>query len=96
MGHSSAETTWKHYVHIFEDAKRGRAVPMEEAIAAGPCPSPCPVCPGRRRHVRLVVLNDETPPAVRGLSSARGRIRTCDFWLRRPALYPLSYARSGR
>ena len=24
---------------------------------------------------------------------ARSRIRTCDLWLRRPALYPLSYAR---
>ena len=28
-------------------------------------------------------------------SDARSRIRTCDLWLRRPALYPLSYARSG-
>jgi hypothetical protein len=26
---------------------------------------------------------------------ARSRIRTCDLWLRRPALYPLSYARSS-
>jgi hypothetical protein len=35
-------------------------------------------------------------PAVAGLpGSARSRIRTCDLWLRRPALYPLSYARSG-
>jgi hypothetical protein len=29
------------------------------------------------------------------LANARSRIRTCDLWLRRPALYPLSYARSG-
>jgi hypothetical protein len=27
-------------------------------------------------------------------ADARSRIRTCDLWLRRPALYPLSYARS--
>jgi hypothetical protein len=27
--------------------------------------------------------------------STRGRIRTCDLWLRRPALYPLSYARES-
>lgn|GEM_PF-1250268 len=29
-----------------------------------------------------------------GQHSTRGRIRTCDPWLRRPVLYPLSYARS--
>ena len=31
----------------------------------------------------------------RGNASTRGRIRTCDLWLRRPALYPLSYARES-
>ena len=29
----------------------------------------------------------------RGLVDAPGRIRTCDTWLRRPLLYPLSYGR---
>ena len=27
------------------------------------------------------------------MTSAPGRIRTCDTWLRRPLLYPLSYGR---
>lgn len=31
LGHASAETTWRHYVHLFEGARGDKAVPMEEA-----------------------------------------------------------------
>jgi integrase len=52
MGHSSAETTWKHYVHLFEGVRDGERVPIEEAIARARVR---PVCvEGPRRHLRLV------------------------------------------
>ena len=43
----------------------------------------------------LCPLQASTGAAGRPESNARSRIRTCDLWLRRPALYPLSYARPG-
>lgn len=52
LGHSSAETTWKHYVHIFEGARHDKAVPMEEAIARARVRPVCVAEP--RRHLRLV------------------------------------------
>ena len=36
--------------------------------------------------------HQQVPP----VDAAPGRIRTCGFWLRRPALYPLSYGRGAR
>ena len=52
MGHASAETTWRHYVHIFEGARKGTPVPIEEAIAAARVRPVCVEQP--RRHLRLV------------------------------------------
>ena len=46
-----------------------------------------------QRRARESRLNAENP-ALAGLSSAPGRIRTCDLSLRRRTLYPLSYGRS--
>jgi hypothetical protein len=37
---------------------------------------------------------DESPAFARFSLDAPGRNRTCDLWLRRPALYPLSYERA--
>lgn len=52
MGHSSAETTWRHYVHLFEGVRRTDTLPMEEAIAQARVR---PVCvETRQRHLRLV------------------------------------------
>ncbi len=42
---------------------------------------------------------DSNPPVLRGLvrgAGTPGRIRTCDPWLRRPLLYPLSYWRAAQ
>ncbi len=52
MGHSSAETTWRHYVHLFEGSRQGEVVPIEEAIAQARV-RPMYV-ETRRRHLRLV------------------------------------------
>jgi hypothetical protein len=34
MGHASAETTWKHYAHPFEEARLASSSDPEEAIWA--------------------------------------------------------------
>ena len=52
MGHASAETTWRHYIHIFEGARTAEQVPIEEAIAAARVRPVCVEKP--RRHLRLV------------------------------------------
>ena len=44
-----------------------------------------------RREMALASICSDRP-----VTDARSRIRTCDLWLRRPALYPLSYARFAR
>ena len=50
------------------------------ASGAAPAPAERLACRQKARHSR-------------GFEYAPGRIRTCDFCLRRAALYPLSYGR---
>ena len=60
LGHASAETTWKHYAHVFEEARLASSTDPEEAIwaarrAVGADRDVYPVCTEtRRRHLRLV------------------------------------------
>ena len=51
--------------------------------------------PGRGRLSRRYEPLDRLPASLR-FCHAPGKIRTCDLCLRRAALYPLSYGRSGR
>lgn len=48
---------------------------------------------GPRKNKGLRDLRSRNPLRIKDLYGALGRIRTCDTWLRRPVLYPLSYER---
>src|SRR5439155_7144989 len=69
---------------------RPPAQALASPVRSGCAYSSAPDCVGR--SVRIDVLLQ----ARLGLSDAPGKIRTCDLCLRRAALYPLSYGRSGR
>jgi integrase len=100
-GHASGETTWKHYAHVFEEARLASSTPVEDVIL----PARLRIGGPDRLHESCTeeVLDPsdlsrpalEIRPAAGKKPSTRGRIRTCDLWLRRPALYPLSYARES-
>ena len=100
LGHASGETTWKHYAHVFEEAQLASSTPVEDAILAARLRiegqdrlhESCTV--EVLKPLDLLPPKPEKRPRAGRKRSTRGRIRTCDLWLRRPALYPLSYARS--
>jgi hypothetical protein len=48
-----------------------------------------------RRSDQRSATKSESAPERHRPADAPGRIRTCDFRLRRAALYPLSYGRRG-
>jgi integrase len=60
LGHASAETTWKHYAHLFDEARLASSTDPEEAIWSArravsgdpELPQDCPK--PRRAHLRLV------------------------------------------
>lgn len=60
LGHASAETTWNHYAHLFEEARLASSLDPEGAIRAAraahePTPGVRPECAEvQRRHLRLV------------------------------------------
>lgn len=60
LGHASAETTWKHYAHLFDEARLASATDPETAIRAARrtaerATAVRPLCDEHpRRHLRLV------------------------------------------
>lgn len=60
LGHASAETTWKHYSHLFDEARLASSTDPEEAIraarrrASGDPDVRQMFATGRRGHLRLV------------------------------------------
>jgi hypothetical protein len=56
LGHASAQTTWKHYAHLFDEARLASSIDPERAIfAARRATTVRPECDKRqRRHLQLV------------------------------------------
>ena len=90
LGHESATTTLKHYAHMFDESHGGERVSMADAVAGvwrmygdGDV-----VDPRRSPQAEANCLVNRTN------ASTRGRIRTCDLWLRR--LNPVRKPAYGR
>jgi hypothetical protein len=99
LGHGDTHTLWRHDAGVFAEAEHApRIAPEQSAREAREQLR-------SEQNVRMLFprgLFEGAPNPLAGAqkstsaaenASTRGRIRTCDLWLRRPALYPLSYAR---
>ena len=74
LGHASATTTLRHYVHMIDEARLATGVPMVVAIRprgpnlSGPCvPNVYPAARAHAAHAAQSGLTDESPRAA-GLS----------------------------
>jgi hypothetical protein len=92
---------WRNRVWTPPAAQLASSTPVEEAILAarlrtrGPKPVARKLRGGGFGALRPLACDGRKRAHAGRKRSTRGRIRTCDLWLRRPALYPLSYARFG-
>ena len=101
LGHGDTQTLWRHYAGVFAEAEHVTRMPIDEAVRRAReqlrsernVPTLFPR--GPLEGASAAFAEAQKSASAGKTSSTRGRIRTCDLWLRRPALYPLSYARES-
>jgi hypothetical protein len=88
IGHMTGDTLWRHYARQFDRVRTTESVPMDAAIHAerprvGRAGLPSVVHHDEVVPLRPVPREASVPADLTLFQSTRGRIPTCELWLRR-------------